>query len=216
VKIFILVLGVAAVVGGFVGGELMDETFSLTGAVVGGIGAGGVLLGLGAYFHAQEEQKRKASAVTPEMRAVFDRLLGGQNPVAPAPGIDRRALTQADPVKVTLDALTEVEAEDLPAFSLMKSELVRLIRNREKTTLSIVEDRLPPKGLVFLLISNITFRELSSGRHHVYRGVLSMSGTELKRAFDLAVRRMVVLRVHDEADCHTELVKVREAIKGAG
>jgi hypothetical protein len=79
VRIFVIVLVVATVVGGFVGGELMGATFSLTGAVVGGVGVGAVLLGLGAYFHAQEEKKKPA--LTPEMRGVFDWMTGrGQSP----------------------------------------------------------------------------------------------------------------------------------------
>lgn len=85
-RAFVIVLVVATVVGGFVGGELMGMTFSLTGAVAGGVGVGAVLLGLGAFFHAQEEKKRKAPALTPEMRGVFDRMTGrGQSPTPVRP-----------------------------------------------------------------------------------------------------------------------------------
>jgi hypothetical protein len=81
-KAFVIVLIVATAVGGFVGGELIGTTFSLTGAVVGGVGVGAVLLGLGAFFHAQEEKKRKKD-LPPEMKAVFDRMIGrGQPPPA--------------------------------------------------------------------------------------------------------------------------------------
>jgi hypothetical protein len=72
---FILVLIAATVIGGFVGGELMNRIFSLTGAVVGGVGTAAVLLGLGAYFDSQEKKKPKVD-LTPEIRAVFDRMLG--------------------------------------------------------------------------------------------------------------------------------------------
>ncbi len=76
-KAFIIVIAVATVLGGFVGGELTDSTFMLTGAVIGGVGTAAVLLGLGAFFTAQEERKRKARAptLTPEIRGVFDRML---------------------------------------------------------------------------------------------------------------------------------------------
>ena len=73
-RAFVIVLVVAAAVGGFVGGELMDASFSITGAVVGGVGVGALLLGLGAYFHSQEERKRSKQNLSPEMRAVFDRM----------------------------------------------------------------------------------------------------------------------------------------------
>jgi hypothetical protein len=74
-KLFIAVILAAVVIGGFVGAELMDSSFSITGAVVGGVGTAAVLLGLGAFFDAQE-RKRKEKALPPEMRAVFDRMFG--------------------------------------------------------------------------------------------------------------------------------------------
>lgn len=74
-KLFIAVILAAVVIGGFVGGELMDSSFSITGAVVGGVGTAAVLLGLGAFFDAQE-RNRKEKALPPEMRAVFDRMFG--------------------------------------------------------------------------------------------------------------------------------------------
>lgn len=75
-KIFILVLVAATAVGGFAGGEAVQTTFSILGAVIGGVGTAVILLGLGAYFDAQE--KKKASELTPEIRAVFDRMVTGK------------------------------------------------------------------------------------------------------------------------------------------
>jgi hypothetical protein len=80
-KAFIIVIAVATLLGGFVGGELTGNTFMLTGAVIGGVGTAAVLLGLGAFFTAQEEKKKKKAgtpALTPEMRGVFDRMLARQ------------------------------------------------------------------------------------------------------------------------------------------
>ena|SRR5438094_2247419 len=73
-KRFIAVIVAATVIGGFVGAELMDSSFSITGAVGGGVGTAAILLGLGAFFDAQE-RKRKEKLLPPEMRAVFDRML---------------------------------------------------------------------------------------------------------------------------------------------
>ena len=58
-KPFIAVIVVAIVIGGFVGAELMDSSFSITGAVVGGVGAAAVLLGLNAFFDAQKRGRKK-------------------------------------------------------------------------------------------------------------------------------------------------------------
>lgn len=77
-KMFIVVIVVATIIGGFVGGELMDKTLSLLGAVIGGVGLTTALLGLGAYFTAQEEKKKKKNDLPPEMRGVLDRMFGGQ------------------------------------------------------------------------------------------------------------------------------------------
>lgn len=77
-KLFLAILIGATIIGGFVGGELSDTTFTLTGAVVGGIGTAAVLLGLGAFFEAQE-RKRREKVLPPEMRAVFDRMTGQES-----------------------------------------------------------------------------------------------------------------------------------------
>jgi hypothetical protein len=78
VKIFLMVLVAASIVGGFVGGELTGRTFLLTGAVIGGVGVGAILLGLGGFFSWRTDKKPKK--ITPEMRAVFERMAqrGGQ------------------------------------------------------------------------------------------------------------------------------------------
>src|SRR5664279_3923239 len=75
-KIFAVVILVATIVGGFVGGELAHRAFSMTGAVVAGLGVAAILLGLGAYFDLQDRRRRKAS-VPDDVRAVFDRMLKG-------------------------------------------------------------------------------------------------------------------------------------------
>ena len=91
-KIFILVLIAAAVIGGFVGAEIMGNTFSVTGAVIGGIGTGAALLCLGAYF---DHQDRKSVGLTPEMRGVFDRMITGKsNPTAAEVAAAKQALLQ--------------------------------------------------------------------------------------------------------------------------
>jgi hypothetical protein len=74
-KIFLLVLFAAALIGGFVGGEVMDISFSITGAVIGVIGTSAFILGLGAYFDTQQKNNAELS---PEMRAIFDRMITGQ------------------------------------------------------------------------------------------------------------------------------------------
>jgi len=74
-KIFVLVIVGAILLGGFAGGELVDRTFSVLWATVTGVGTFAMLIGLGAFFHHQDE-KKKAKTLPPEMRDVFDRITG--------------------------------------------------------------------------------------------------------------------------------------------
>lgn len=60
-KAFIIVVIVSAIIGGFVGGELTDRTFLLTGAVIGALGVGGTLFGLGWFFTKQDAKKRSVA-----------------------------------------------------------------------------------------------------------------------------------------------------------
>ena len=103
-KAFIIVIVVATVLGGFVGGELTDTTFMLTGAVIGGVGTAAILLGLGAYFTAQEKQKRRA-ALTPEIRGVFDRMLTLQAGRATQRKSEPAAESKADVYRKTVSGL---------------------------------------------------------------------------------------------------------------
>ena len=75
-KLFLWVLFAAAVLGGLVGGEIAHTSFSITGAVIGGVVTGVVLLGLGAYF---DSQQKKSDELPPEIRAVFDRMITGKS-----------------------------------------------------------------------------------------------------------------------------------------
>ncbi len=78
-KAFIIVIIVSAIIGGFVGGELTDRTFLLTGAVIGALGVGGTLLGLGWFFTKQDAKKRSAA---------FDSFLTSKKrSQAPAPAL---------------------------------------------------------------------------------------------------------------------------------
>ena len=57
-KLFIGLIIAAAVIGGFVGAEITDDDFSITGAVIGGVGVFSALMGLGAFFDSQERKRR--------------------------------------------------------------------------------------------------------------------------------------------------------------
>ena len=140
-KIFIAVIPAAVVIGGFVGAELMDSSFSITGAVVGGVGTAAVLLGLGAFFDAQE-RKRKEKALQPEMRAVFDRMFGNDasqkqqhSKSAPRPKSRRPAPTpqkkSQSPQEVYLSSTSGlIAAQLIPKYSNPKEAFGALMTNK--------------------------------------------------------------------------------------
>ena len=74
-KLLIIFILVAFILGGFVGGEITDRDFSITGAVIGGAGVFAIIFGLGWFFF-EQDKKQKKTTVSPEMREVFDRMLG--------------------------------------------------------------------------------------------------------------------------------------------
>ncbi len=91
-KAFIIVIIVSAIIGGFVGGELTDRTFLLTGAVIGALGVGGALFGLGWFFTKQDAKKRSAA---------FDSFLTSKKrsqAPAPAPATQVQKPTHQDPL----------------------------------------------------------------------------------------------------------------------
>ena len=89
-KAFIIVIIVSAIIGGFVGGELADRTFLLTGAVIGALGVGGTLFGLGWFFTRQDAKKRSAA---------FDSFLASKKRMqSPTPVAQVHKPTHQDPL----------------------------------------------------------------------------------------------------------------------
>lgn len=124
-KIFILVIIAATVIGGLIGGELADQTFTIWGAALGGVGTFAVLMGLGAFFAHQEKKKDEAAKLTPEMRAVFARMAerqAGKSSAAPNPSADRPrdSLSLAS----TVQSLIEQDLETIAAGKIPERRLI--------------------------------------------------------------------------------------------
>lgn len=74
-KIFILVLVIASLVGGFGVGQVAGDTFSILGAAAGFVGTAALLLGLGAFFDYQDRKKPKRDT---GLDHVFDSMITGK------------------------------------------------------------------------------------------------------------------------------------------
>lgn len=87
----VVTLLVGAVIGGFGGGLATGGVFSPLWAVVGGVVTLGAAFFLGWRFHVADE-KKKREELTPEMRGVFDRMLGVER--------DSRGRVVSDPNRI--------------------------------------------------------------------------------------------------------------------
>ncbi len=133
-KLFITSIVAATIIGGFVGGELTNTLFTLTGAVVGGVGLTTLLLGLGAYFDAQE-RKRREKALPPDVRAVFDRMVGKASQASPpAERLNSQAARSGESSKThavpSLDlrkVIADLMAQDAAAIARGETPQRRLI-----------------------------------------------------------------------------------------
>lgn len=125
-KVFILVIIAATVIGGFIGGEVTDQTFTIWGAALGGVGTFTVLMSLGAIFTYQENRKPKTANLTPEMRAVFQRVLERQAAKAPAPRAKQPFRHQADrlSLEATVQNLIEQDLETLATGKVPERRLI--------------------------------------------------------------------------------------------
>lgn len=74
-KLLVIFVLLAFILGGLIGGEITDRDFSITGAVIGSIGVFVIIFCLGWFFY-EQDRKRKKVDVSPEVREIFDRMLG--------------------------------------------------------------------------------------------------------------------------------------------
>ena len=86
------------------------------------------------------------------------------------------------------------EIESSPEGMLIPPELMEEVRKQlkdgERTVHTIRVDGVSPRNLAWLLISNISGELIACGGHHVYRGVLSMTGTALRAAYLCAIEEL--------------------------
>ncbi len=115
------------------------------------------------------------------------------------------------------ESLASIEkAELIPGFHLVKEGVRKQLKDRDRTRASIDEDGLSPDGLVYLLVSNVANALLCSGQHHIYRGVLNMSGKQLLAAFAKASEMMVQCGVHSQEDHERDMRSLKKEIAEVG
>ena len=135
-------------------------------------------------------------------------------------------------VKIALDILDEAEREfcnrdyQLIRGHIERNKVFQLVRSLIEKILFAHSDEFSekirqgasPHHWVYRTISNIAGDLVESGNYHVYRGVLNPMepGEELVEIFDIAVDKLVEMRVLDTEQAKKEKGAVRENIKSVG
>jgi hypothetical protein len=235
-KLFFGILLAATVIGGFVGAEIMGGTFSILGAVIGGVGTASVLLGLGAYFDARD---RKSSVLTSELSGVFDRMITGKkNPtgeeVKACKEIYLKAMqtqkttgvnssSQAPETSYTklLNALEEsvhvLDASEIRIFPEIRDILKkRLDKGRKQNLLDTSLSETTPLGRIIHMIAGLCFDRLCTGRYHIYRGILGPDGRDMHIIFLRAIEWLEAEKVMNSDEAKQSRESITQEIKEMG
>ncbi len=94
-----------------------------------------------------------------------------------------------------LDAIeADIKANGLSYLGLPEDEIFSTVRtlisNPELTLQAVREDKVSPKAVAWLVISNVTGRALASGQYHVYRNVLGMNGRPMLALYLRAISEL--------------------------
>jgi hypothetical protein len=131
-----------------------------------------------------------------------------------------RKLFAPKEVRTALAVLEEADYTfDTEAFRLVRSEIERTILARPADFAKAVQSEgIPPRQCVYHAISNITARHLTSGRYHVYRGVLNTlgPGPDLLRLFYAALDELVRIGAENADSARKQKASIREEMKSVG
>lgn len=100
--------------------------------------------------------------------------------------------------------------------SIIEPQVLALAKDAGKVVYTIRIDRMKPDQLALILITNVLGQHLGSGQHHIYRGVLSMTGNDMLALWHQVQSELLKRGYCSEAEVEKDNRWVREQIKGAG
>jgi hypothetical protein len=86
----------------------------------------------------------------------------------------------------------------------------------DKTKYSIRVDGLKPQEIALIIIRNVAFHKLISGRYHSYRNTLNISGKDYLKLFNDAIAQSVNAGFTTEKDAQEETEELLGVIKNLG
>lgn len=99
---------------------------------------------------------------------------------------------------------------------IIESKVLLELNDVERVLYSIRIDHVKPDNLALMLITNVVGRELGSGTHHIYRGVLSMNGQCMKGIWNSAQKELLQRGYCDQAEVDKDNAWLQKQIEGAG
>ncbi|MBA7589255.1 hypothetical protein ES708_31336 [subsurface metagenome] len=103
-------------------------------------------------------------------------------------------------------------------FQLVRGHIEKILFAHSNVFSEKIRQGASPRHWVYRTIANVAGDLVESGNYHIYRGVLNSMepGEELVEIFDMAVDKLVEMRVLDTEQAKKEKGELRENIKSIG
>jgi hypothetical protein len=95
-------------------------------------------------------------------------------------------------------------------------EALSIASQSDKTKYSFRVDGLKPQEIALIIIRNVAFHRLISGRYHSYRNTLSVSGQDYLKLFKDAISQSVIAGFTTENKAKKETEELLSFIKNLG
>lgn len=99
---------------------------------------------------------------------------------------------------------------------MLNEEIVNSIYAGKDAVKQKIANGKAPRVLVLLVISNIAYRNIASGKYHIYRGLLSMQGTCLRVLWHYAMNELGKVGEISAEDQKLADQNLNEAIREVG
>lgn len=101
---------------------------------------------------------------------------------------------QSSELKLSVKAVEQIanSNKNLLSSSYVENLAKQVLKDdKEKTIHSIKIDGLSYNALAFLVMSNVIYSELTSGKHHIYRGTLNAMGKSIRQFWPIICAGLV-------------------------
>lgn len=122
-------------------------------------------------------------------------------------------------VKAALAVSEEVSfTYNCQEFEVIRKKLDELMLHQQDLLVKQIREGRTPRQCVYTVLSNIIGRELASGQHHIYRGVLSPMGPgpKLLTIFNSVIDELVNLGLEDEEGGKEVKRRIQQDIASVG